>query len=200
MHAVYRPWFGRFLTVAIGVMTAGAAIVITWRDGVDELWRVGPWLALIAGTCWATFWRPRVEVSDGGVRLVNVLRTVDVPWPAIQLIDTKWALTLVTAYGTFTAWAAPAPGARAAVRAGRREAAHLPRSTYAGEGIRPGDLPSSASGEAAALIRRHWEGLRDAGHLADPRLEHERVPARWHASTIALGLVLGLLGIISAIT
>ena len=50
------------------------------------------------------------------MHLVNVLRTIDLPWPAIQLVDTKWALTLVTAYGKFTAWAAPAPGGMASAR------------------------------------------------------------------------------------
>jgi hypothetical protein len=163
------------------------------------MWQLGPWLALVAGTCWAVFWRPQVEVTDGGVRLVNVFRTIDVPWPAIQLVDTKWALTLQTAYGTFTAWAAPSPGARGAMRATRTDASHLPASTYAGDGIRPGDLPSSHSGAAAEMVRRHWEQLRDAGHLDDPHLERERAPVTWHVGVLLAGaglLILGVLGVV----
>ena len=85
-------------------------VALSSSDGPSALWRAGPWLALVAGACWALFWRPEVVVDDGGVRLVNVSRTIDVPWPSIQAVDTKWALTLITAYGRFTGWAAPAPG------------------------------------------------------------------------------------------
>ena len=41
-----------------------------------------------------------------------------------------------------------------------------------GQGIRPaGRRAVSPSGAAAAEVRRHWEELRDAGHLDDPELE-----------------------------
>ena len=109
------PSWGRVLTIAIAAI--GAAVTI-WT-GVAYDWRdaalMVPWMALLAVICWATFWRPRVTVSDGGVELVNVTRTVFVPWPALHDLETRWALTLVTAYGRFTAWSAPAPGARACV-------------------------------------------------------------------------------------
>lgn len=192
---VFRPRFGRVLTVAIGVICAVSMIALIATDGVSAVWRAGPWLALVAGSCWAVFWRPAVVVDDGGVHLVNVLRTVDLPWPSIQAVDTKWALTLVTAYGKFTGWAAPAPGAHAAVRATHRDAEQLPPGAWSSEGIRPGDLPSSPSGSAALLIRRRWEQLRDAGYLDDPRLEHERVPVTWHGTIIAAGLGLVALAV-----
>ena len=189
---MFRPWFGRALCVGIGIICIVAAIGLLVRDGLDALPAL-PFLALVAGTCWAVFWRPEVAVDDGGVRLVNVLRTIDVPWPAILAIDTKWALTLVTAYGRFTAWAAPAPGIHEAIRATKRDAQDLPESTFTAEGIRPGDLPSSSSGGAAMVIRRRWQELRDAGYLEDPRLERERAPVKWHVATIVSGVVLAAL-------
>ncbi len=200
VHDVFRPWFGRALTIAVGCICAVSLVALVASDGVRAVWQVGPWLALVAGACWATFWRPEVMVDDGGVRLVNVLRTVHVPWPAIQAIDTKWALTLITAYGRFTAWAAPAPGVHQAVRATRHDAEHLPMSALRGNGIRPGDLPSSPSGDAALTIRRRWEHLRDAGFLDDPRLEHEQVPMAWHVRTIVGAAVLVVLGTVSLLT
>ena len=196
MQQSFRPWFGRALCVVIGVICAVALVALLVGDGVSALWRAGPWLALVAGACWACFWRPEVVVDDGGVRLVNVFRTVHLPWPSIQAVDTKWALTLITAYGRFTGWAAPAPGMREAVRATREDAAHLPASAMLGEGIRPGDLPSSSSGSAALLIRRHWEQLRDAGYLDNPRLERHAAPVTWHITTIVAG---GLLLVLSAV-
>jgi hypothetical protein len=196
---VFRPWFGRALTIGVGAICLLSLAVLVVTDGARALVQVGPWLALVTGACWTTFWRPEVVVDDSGVHLVNVLRSVHVPWPAIQAVDTKWALTLVTAYGRFTAWAAPAPGVHQAVRATRHDAEHVPVSALSGHGIRPGDLPSSPSGEAALSIRRRWERLRDAGFLDDPRLEHERVPAVWHTATIVGGVVLVALGVVGLV-
>jgi hypothetical protein len=196
VHHVFRPVFGRVLTVVIALICAGAEIAGLITEP-DDAMRLLPWLALVAGTCWALFWRPAVVVDDGGVHLVNPLRTIDVPWPAIQAIDTKYAHVLITAYGRFTAWAAPAPGVRETVRASRQETRHLPASTAAGGGIRPGDLPSSPSGGVALTIRRRWEQLRDAGYLDDPRLEHERAPVTWHLPLIAAGAALAVVAVVT---
>lgn len=190
-RTVFRPWFGRALTVVVAAICAVGFVALAANQGIGAALPAAPWLALLAGSAWAVFWRPEVVVDLGGVRLVNVFRTIDLPWPAIHAIDTKWALTLITAYGRYTAWAAPAPGVHATRRATRQDTQHLPASTASHEGIRPGDLPSSASGSAALAIRRHWEQLRDAGYLDDPRLEHDRAPVRWHVEIVigALALV-----------
>ena len=194
MHLIHRPRFGPWLC---GLVWAAAAFALV-REGFDSItgaMRLSPLLLLVSVLVWAAFWNPRVEVTDGGVRMVNVLRTADIPWPAIQRIDTKWALALVTAYGTFTAWAAPAPGLRSAGRlsgGGSSARRSVPSSAMMdSRSIRPGDLPGSPSGDAAASVRRHWEELRDAGHLDDPRLESEQLPWRWHVPLlIALAVLI----------
>ena len=163
-----------------------------FTQGIESAISLLPWLALVSFAVWAAYWRPSLGVDDGGVRLVNVLRTIDVPWPAIQRIDTKWALTLFTAYGKFTAWVAPAPGIRSTVNLGRARRDQVAESALAGDSIRPGDLPGSPSGNAAVLVRRRWEELRDAGHLDNPRLEFARVPVRWHWEIIAVTAALVL--------
>jgi Bacterial PH domain len=196
VREVFRPATSRVLCVAIGGICVVAMVALVATDGPSALWRAGPWLALVAGSCWALFWRPEVVVDDGGVRLVNVFRTIDLPWPSIQAVDTKWALTLITAYGKFTGWAAPAPGRHEAVRATSHDAKHLPASAWSSDGIRPGDLPSSPSGSAALVIRRRWEQLRDAGYLDDPRLEHDKPPVTWHGTTIACGVGLAALSMV----
>jgi len=151
-----------------------------------------PWLALASLLVWAMYWRPCVQVDDGGVHLVNVLRTIDLPWPSIQRIDTKWALMLYTAYGSYTAWAAPAPGLRAASQLHPGPRSSMPESAISdGVSVRPGDLPGSSSGDAATSVRRRWEELREAGYLDDPRLEFSRPPLHWHWLTMAgIGLLL----------
>ncbi len=196
---VYRPGFGKVLSGAVIAICAVALITFTVREGGRGFYGSAPWLALVGGASWAIFWQPEVVVDDGGVHLHNVLRTIDVPWPAIQRIDTKWALTLFTHYGTFTAWAAPAPSRTATKDLSPGDIAGLPESTYAaGRSIRPGDSPNSPSGKAARAVRAHWEQLRDAGHLSDPRLEFSKVPVRWHWLTILVALTLLLLGLVDA--
>ena len=151
------PWWGRALTIAI----AAICLAVTIWTGIGDSWTdaalTAPWMALLTLTCWATFWRPRVAVSDAGVELVNVSRTVFIPWPALHDIDTKWSLTLVTAYGRFRAWSAPAPGTRGALLSlgGSREEHGQPsrRGRSPSEVVRPGDLVDSPSGSAAALIQ-----------------------------------------------
>ncbi|MBM9476947.1 PH domain-containing protein [Nakamurella flavida] len=178
---VQRPTGGRVLAVSVWVICAAGAVALAVSQGPGVLVGSGAWLLLPAVAVWAVFYRPGVAVDDGGVELVNVLRTVRLPWPSIQRVDTRWSLTLHTAYGKFSAWAAPAPGRYAARRDQRRRGG---RASADEGGIRLGDLPDSESGAAAESIRRRWEALRDAGHLDDPRLEFDRAPTRWHLGTI----------------
>lgn len=186
----FRPAFGRWLTIAMWVLSAIAIVAVLVQNPAGAL-RAVPWLALVSGAVWAAYWRPQVVVDVAGVHLVNVLRTIDLPWPAIQRIDTKWALTLFTAYGKFVAWAAPAPGGMSSARISRKTGTGLPESTFGPGGmIRPGDHPDSPSGAAAAVVRRQWEDLRDQGFLDDPRLEFSRPPVHLHTRTIAVGVLL----------
>jgi Bacterial PH domain len=195
MPTVYRSPVGRLLTVVIGLMCAVVAVATTIGGGLDDTLRFAPWLALVAGGCWAMFWRPRVEVSDGGVRIVNVTRTVEVPWPAITGIETRWALTLVTAYGRFTAWAAPASGRGPVRRAARTELA-VPGRPQGDAALGAPDVAPGASGEVAEIVGEYWERLKAAGHLDNPVLEHDRIPVHWHIGTFAAGAVLVVLGVV----
>lgn len=175
------------------------AIVVT-RSGAVAMLLTLPWVALFMTCSWAIFWRPSVEVSDAGVRLVNVTRTIDVPWPAVIDVETRYALTLDTAYGRFSAWAAPAPGAGPALRTAMR---HRPsRDDDAGidaatRSVTIGEVPGTPSGDAAVIVRRRWQRLQDAGFLDDPQLEFERPPIRWHWR---VGATIAALAALSAAT
>ena len=186
---------GRVLVVAIAVVCAGATLAIGIFDSWKNAALTAPWMALFVLAAWATFWRPCVVVSDAGVRLVNVSRTIDVPWPALQGIETRWALTLVTAYGRYTAWGAPAPGAYSAFRAvGTR---HRDTLAAGDDTVRPGELPDTPSGEAAELVQRRWAKLRAAGHLDQPQLERDRATVTWHIGTAAAAVALLALGVLT---
>jgi hypothetical protein len=186
------------LTIAIaticGAVTIWTGVGSSWTDAA----LTAPWTALLTLICWATFWRPCVTVSDAGVELVNVSRTVFIPWPALHDLDTKWSLALITAYGRFRAWSAPAPGTRGALmslggrRTEDRRVGQQPELI-----VRPGDLADSPAGSAADLIRQRWEAVRAAGHLENPRLEHDHAPVTWHVATGVAVLVLLTVGIVT---
>ena len=177
----FRPAFGRVLAGALIIICALAGLSVIGA-GADAMWQVWPWLALVGFGAWALYWRPEVRVSAGGVQVVNVFRTFDVPWPAIDDIDTKWALTLVTSLGRVRAWAAPAPG-RQVLRRSQPDDLRLGGAAK-GDILRPSDLPQTESGAAALVVRQRWLRIREAGFLADPRVEQDRMPVHWHVETI----------------
>ena len=187
---VFRPVFGRVLAVVV-IVLCGAGAVTGLVANAGATVRYLPLIALLGVLIWAGYWRPAVIVTPASVELRNVTRTVELPWPTIQRVDTRFALTLHTPYGPYAAWAAPAPG-RAQVQLARGEdAKHLPSSTYGPGGtLQAGDLASTGSGQAAMLVRARWEALRDAGVLNDPRLERERPRVRWHVGTLTAIVVL----------
>lgn len=151
--------------VAVGALGAGA----TLAAGSAVTVRYAALLALFALLGWAAFWRPGVEVADGGVLVVNTLRSVHVPWPAIEEVQGRYGLRLETAYGAVQAWGAQAPSGTA--RARRRES------------------------PAAVVVRERWEQLRDAGFLDRRVLERPDLAVTWHRGTVVAVAVLGLLAV-----
>jgi hypothetical protein len=51
----------------------------------------------------------------------------------------------------------------------------------------------------AAAVRDRWSELRAAGHLDDPRLEHDRAQVRWHLGTFGAGAALLAVGILTSV-
>src|SRR5690606_19280568 len=77
VHDEFRPGFGRGLTVVMAVAAVAAFGFVAATEGATDALLTLPWLCLFVTCCWAIFWRPCVVVSDAGVRLVNVTRTID---------------------------------------------------------------------------------------------------------------------------
>ncbi len=57
---------------------------------------------------WLFVARPRAVIHAEGIRLVNPLRVVDLTWPAITEVRSKWALELFVGTTRYTAWGIPA--------------------------------------------------------------------------------------------
>jgi hypothetical protein len=148
-------------TVAVAVVALALSVT---HPGDLARWAAP--LLLVALVGWAGFWRPCVQVSDGGVLMVNVLRSIEVPWPALEAVDGRFGLQLRTAYGSFTSWAAGAPAGRDRVR--------------------------TRESEAAVLVRERWGALKSEGWLDDPRLERPSAKVTWHLPVIGAGVLLAL--------
>lgn len=188
-EVVYRPVFGRILTVLTGVVCAIGIVALFWGDaasGFRYMWAV----VLVAVAAWALFWRPSLKVEQHGITVVNVFRTYFVPWPAIRQIDTRFSLTLFTSKRRVSVWAAPAPGRHRTLGLASKDFDGVGESARnESGGLRPADAVTTPTGNLAQVIRGHWEQLRDAGLLAhgeDPEAE----TVTWHWATIT---VIGLL-------
>ncbi|MDQ4491114.1 PH domain-containing protein [Sinomonas sp. ASV486] len=187
---VFKARSNRLLAVALWALAALGAVLTVAQSGLPGVRYLAP-LALMAWAGWALFWRPAVVVSDSGVELVNPVRSVGVPWEALAYVDTKFALTLGTGAGRFTAWAAPGPGALGARRARPEHLTGLPDSSFGPEHtVRPGDLGNTVSGQAAILVRRRWAGQVDRGAVAGGQVEETPVARSVAWGVLALGLVL----------
>jgi hypothetical protein len=151
---------GAIVTVAV----VGLALAVI--GGLHSLGRFGAPILLFGLLGWAVFWVPRIEVSDGGVVMVNILRTIQVPWPAIEGVDGRYGLQLRTAYGGYTAWAATAPSGR--------------------------DRGRGRDSEAAVSVQQRLEALRTAGWLDHPRLEQPRARTEWHRPLIGAAVLMTL--------
>ena len=160
-----RPRAARTLG-ALMALAAAAGLVSLAADGPGTVLRLGAPVVLFGLLGWSAFWVPYVEVADSGVTIVNTLRTVVVPWPAVEAVEGRYGLRLRTAYGAFTAWAAQAPAGRQRAR--------------------------GQESEAALLVEERLESLRDAGHLDNPRLERPEAQVTWHQARIAAVVLLAL--------
>lgn len=183
-----RPVFGKVLSIATGVVILICLGTLVVQADFLEAARFALPLLTIGYLVFLAFWAPAVEIGASGVRLRNVFSTVALPWSAIERIDTKYALTLYTREKRFVAWAAPASGRHRMMNAPASDTRHLPESSYTAGTIGQGDLPDTASGDAATIVRRQWDSLRDAGELAAGATSSATMV--WHPIRIVVLIVL----------
>lgn len=163
-HETFRasstPWLTGFLVV-LGVLV----LVGGWgHTAAQHAGAVCGGLALVA-LAHALYWRPRLEVHESGVRLVNPARTVSIPWARIVDVRTRFAVTVVTDQGSYSSFALPSAGAGAAFRSDA-DAVNRNHPIARPEGaVRVGDLTSTASGAAAHRVRIQWQRRVDSGEL-----------------------------------
>ncbi|GAA4145907.1 PH domain-containing protein [Leifsonia shinshuensis] len=189
---VFVSRFNRVLAVVI--WAAAAALIIGLLVSVHDarLLYVVP-CALFAFIGWAVLWRPLLTVGDDGIEVINVTRTIDIPWQALIHVDTKYALTLYTPGRKFPVWSAPAPGTARTLRATRQETrGRVGKPNVADSVRRPGDLLNTESGAAAEVVRRRWAQLQQSGAIDSGRADETPVTVRWHIVSLAALTVLAV--------
>lgn len=130
-------------------------------------------LLAIAACAWAFYLHPRVDLLPGGIRLVNPLRTLVLPWSAVTALDMRLGVTLVdTDGGKATAWALPSSGRRT-------------RRTSATTGKVTPEHP-----EAVSAVLEAFRASRSAGAPGDtpeaPRAEGPSRTSAWNVREVAL--------------
>jgi hypothetical protein len=106
-------------SVAVGVLGAviGLALVVPALLAADRNWALASTTTLGLILLWLFIVRPCVVIHAEGVRIVNPLRILDITWPMIDEVRSRWTLELVAQGRRYPAWGAPAETRR---RRGRR--------------------------------------------------------------------------------
>lgn len=194
-----RPTSGKVLTVVIGLFAAVGLFSFVFRGQWRDALSFTPLAVTVVYFCWMLFWYPSVTVEPSGVTVRNPLKTIQVSWPAIVRIDTRYALTLFTrTTKKVVAWSAPSPSRYAGINTVRPDLSGLSPQSAASGSVKLGDTPRSESGLAALHVRRAWTALRDAGYLDSGALEGTGVVARWNTTVLGCGIILFAIGLLAA--
>ena len=183
---------------AVLIVAISAALAMHARDSLGIV------IALI-GCVWLLFvvyvglWRPRLDISDHAVTIVNPLRTIGVPLASLIHVDTKYSLTLFTEFGRFAVACAPQPGMFAARRAAKRTSEEPSARAALDSGDRIGDIRGTESGDAAALVRDRWDRYRHAQGQNLPASDEFRPAKRLHVASIAITAALPVLIVILSV-
>lgn len=193
---VFRTPMARVLSIAIAIVAVVAMVYFFSQGGLLELWRSGPVVVLIVALIWLVFWQPRVVVSDGGVTVANILRTVHIPWPRFTSVDSKWSLTLTAGQEKVSAWAVPASSGMAARTRmpTRANVQQVPPGRYA-----PSSRKVNADSVALMIAERH-AALRREGHLRQNTLGTLKVTRSWNRTELFITSCAVVLAAVSLLT
>lgn len=178
---VFKTAFSKYFSLAFIAMAIIVSIRVAWVSP-RELTQSVPILLAAGGLIGMLFYLPRVEVSDGGITIVNVLRTTHIPWPNFTSVEAQWNLEVKTTDGKYTSWALPASSGTA-----RR----LSKNRGIGEDTRP----NTAQG-AAWVIGERYTALKKAGYLTRKTLSATQVDSTLNRTALVTGaIILVLVGI-----
>jgi hypothetical protein len=124
---------------------------------------------------WAVLWRPRFELTEETLTIVDVRRTSTYPWRRVQEVRTKYGIEVVTTEGVRRTWLATRPTAALGIR-------------------RPGDGATTAADvrEAADVLRAHVPAPVVQDGPPPATVEAATIVHRVHGWTVTAMIVLGV--------
>jgi len=157
---VFRPVSNLLLAAVVFVLAVLLPIGAALQDSLLEFGISLGVSATAATLAWLLFVRPKLVIDAEQVIIVNPLRTITVPYSAIDLVDSKYLLVIGTQTGSYSCWVAPAPsryGGRGVIQA---DIKNLPITATPDAQIRASDSPKAHSGQAGILVRLALEQFK----------------------------------------
>ena len=170
-------------SIAVGAVgaVAGLGLLVPAMLTSPRSWALISSVTLALVLLWLFVVRPAAVIHDEGIRLVNPLRVVDVTWPTITEVRSRWALELVAEGKKYTAWGIPAdPGrpkyGRSLLTAPANRMAKASSVTASGRAASADDeLPKRAKVQAQAVAAEV-----EARIAADRRRKGDKTPRIAH--------------------
>ncbi|MFW0181492.1 PH domain-containing protein [Rothia sp. P5766] len=162
----FRTKTAALYTWCAGLVALSVLLALAYSGGPLALLKQGWGALLIAYAIWYLLGRSDVLVDQDAITVRNPFVNHTVNYAALIDISTRYHLTLVTATKRYQAFGVPASGMLASLTAHRQDLRNLPAITYAvGSAVRTSDLPNSAAGALALMIRGYWQEQVEDGAL-----------------------------------
>lgn len=131
---VFRSVVGRWFGVIWLVFAVANLVDLLVRGDGRAALVIGAVLLAATAVVWVTALRPRIVADDGGLRVVNPVREVRVPWAAVTAIDATDVVRVHTPAATYRCWAVQALNRHRTHPFGRRspESSERKRTTTGG--------------------------------------------------------------------
>ena len=174
--------------VAIGIVggIVGLALLVPAIATSPRSWTLISAIVLGLVLLWLFVYRPCAVLHAEGIRLINPMRVVDLTWPAISEVRSRWTLELVSDGKRYTAWGVPADPGRP--RYGK-QLLTMPTNRVKQKSV-VDDEPKKPKLDAQVVAAEVEERI-----AADRRRKDGRTPrvAAQHWDPVAVGLLLAAL-------
>lgn len=102
--AVHYSLSSRILAAGWAVIAVLLLVDLFLRGQGPDIWRYGAVLVASVALVYLVWLRPRVVVTDRGLRVINPLRETFVPWAAVLWVDVVDVLRVHTPDGVVRSW------------------------------------------------------------------------------------------------
>lgn len=145
-----------------GLCGLGAILVgdAAWRGDWSLAWRAAGVIGFVLWCAWILLFRLSVQIRAGGILVVNLLRTVWIPWSRIIGFHRRLQILVELDDGTTVeCWGSPfprRPGARRGMLSDRRNETE-PRSQDPARETLEYALASASASDGDDQVRRNWD-------------------------------------------